>query len=98
AFVAFDQTISIPEVDSIPLGVSREFRTLIKENDKWKISSLASLYIQNNITSDPQLMEDFFNFLGYSYLEDDMIDKALEVFKLKVKLYPNVWNVWQGDA
>lgn len=45
-------------------------------------------------------MEDFFNYLGYRYLGDDMIDKALEVFKLNVKLYPNAWNPYDslGEA
>ncbi len=100
AFVAFDQHLSIPGVDSIPPTHSREFRTLIKDNEKWKISSIVSIYTQNNITTAPEMMEGYFNFLGYTYLEDDMIDKALEVFKLNVKLYPTAWNTYDslGEA
>lgn len=100
AFVAYDQLLSIPGVDSIPPSVSREFRTLIKDNDKWKISSIVSIYTQDNITTDPELMESYFNFLGYIYLEDDMVDKALEVFKLNVRLYPEAWNTYDslGEA
>ncbi len=100
AFVAFDQALSIPGVDSIPPTLSRKFRTLIKDNDQWKISSIITINTQTNISTSPEVMEGYFNFLGYSYLEDNMIDKALEVFKLNVKLYPTAWNTYDslGEA
>ncbi len=100
AFVAFDQHLGIPGVDSIPPTHSREFKTLIKDNDKWKISSIVSIYTQNNITTAPEMMEGFINLLGYTYLEDDLIDKTLEVFKYNVTLYSEAWNTYDslGEA
>jgi tetratricopeptide (TPR) repeat protein len=100
AWLAFDQLLSTPGVDSISARGSREFRTLIRDNDRWKISSLITIDTASYISTEPQYMEDHFNFLGYRYLEDDMMDEALEVFKLNVKLYPKAWNPYDslGEA
>ena len=100
AWVAFDQLLSTPGVDSIAPWGSREFRTLIKDNDRWKISSIITIDTASQISTAPELMEDYFNFFGYRYLQDGMIDKALEVFKLNVKLYPTAWNPYDslGEA
>ena len=40
------------------------------------------------------------NDLGYSYLENNEIKKALNIFKLNVSLFPNDWNVYDsyGEA
>lgn len=100
AWVAYNQVLSIPGIDSnSPIG-TREFRTLIKENEKWKISSIITIDTASHVNTDPQRMEDMFNYLGYMYLEDDKIDKAVEVFKLNVKLYPTAWNTYDslGEA
>lgn len=100
AWVAFDQLLSTSGADSIPARGSREFRTLIRDNDRWKISSIVSIDTASHISTQPKYMEYHFNFLGYRYLEDDMMDKALEVFKLNVKLYPKAWNPYDslGEA
>jgi tetratricopeptide (TPR) repeat protein len=100
AWVAYDQSISIPGVDSIAPSGSREFRTLVKENDRWKITSLITIDTATHIRTTPQIMEYIFNDLGYRYLEDDKIEEAVEVFKLNVKLYPTAWNTYDslGEA
>ena len=100
AWVAFDQLLSTPGIDSIRPWGSREFRTLIKNENKWKISSMITMDTLSKISTEPQIMEGFFNYLGYEYLDDDMIDKAVEVFKLNVKLYPKAWNTYDslGEA
>lgn len=100
AWVAFNQLLSTPGIDSISPWGSREFRTLIKNGNTWKISSIITIDTVSHISTEPHIMEDFFNYLGYRYLGDDMIDKALEVFKLNVKLYPNAWNPYDslGEA
>lgn len=40
------------------------------------------------------------NDLGYSYMENNQMTKALEIFKLNVSLFPNDWNVYDsyGEA
>ena len=40
------------------------------------------------------------NELGYSYLEKNELDKAIELFKLNISLFPNDWNVYDsyGEA
>ncbi len=100
AWVAFDQHLITPGIDSITPYGTREFRTLIKDMNRWKISSIISIDTANHINTKPQNMEDMFNFLGYTYLEDNMLDKAVEVFKLNVKLYPSAWNTYDslGEA
>jgi len=100
AWVAFDQLFSTPEIDSIAPWGSREFRTLIKDSDRWKISSIVSIDTASHISTEPVYMEGLFNYLGYRYLEDDMMDKALKVFKLNVELYPKAWNPYDslGEA
>ncbi len=100
AWVAFGQLLSTPGIDSISPSGSREFRTLIKDKDIWKISSIMTIDTLTYISTDSQNMEDLFNFLGYRYMEDKMIDKALEVFKLNVRLYPKAWNPYDslGEA
>src|SRR5690554_5358459 len=70
AWVAFDQLFSAPGVDSIAFWGSREFRTLIKDKDRWKISSIVSIDTANHINTEPEYMEGFFNYIGYRYLQD----------------------------
>ena len=38
--------------------------------------------------------------LGYTFLEQNELEKAIEVFKLIVKFYPNNWNSYDslGEA
>lgn len=100
AWVAFDQALSIPGIDSIAPTGSREFRTLVKDNDRWKITSIITIDTASHINTSPQTMEYIFNDLGYRYLEDDRIEEAVEVFKLNVKLNPTAWNTYDslGEA
>ncbi len=44
--------------------------------------------------------ENEINTLGYLYLHDGEVKKAISVFKLNAHLYPNAWNVWDslGEA
>ncbi len=43
AWVTYDQVLSVPGVDSIPPSGSREFRTLVKDKQQWKISSIMTI-------------------------------------------------------
>lgn len=45
-------------------------------------------------------LEGGFNALGYSYLNEEHYDEAIEVFKLNVEMYPDSWNAYDslGEA
>jgi len=100
AWLAYDQRLSAPGNDSIPATQTREMRTLEKENQQWKIISLMSVDSLSYSSSSPQHMEDLLNATGYTFLSDNKINEAIEVFKLNVKLYPKAWNPYDslGEA
>jgi tetratricopeptide (TPR) repeat protein len=43
---------------------------------------------------------NYLNELGYSYMENNELKEALEIFKLNTSLFPNDWNVYDsyGEA
>lgn len=51
-------------------------------------------------TSNPGHIEFMFNTTGYSFLTNNKVNEAIEVFKLNVKLYPTAWNTYDslGEA
>ncbi|REG90265.1 tetratricopeptide repeat protein [Algoriphagus antarcticus] len=100
AWVTYDQVLSVPGVDSIPPSGSREFRTLVKDKQQWKISSIMTIDTRSYFNVNPESMEYMFNLLGYSYLEKNKTEEAIEVFKLNVKLNPEAWNTYDslGEA
>jgi tetratricopeptide (TPR) repeat protein len=83
---------------------SIEFKTyqvLVKDNDQWKTVALINTDPKSfdGLNSD-HAIESGINEIGYRYLNDKKFDKAIEVFKLNVKLYPNLWNTYDslGEA
>src|SRR5690606_30626249 len=91
---------SSPGNDSIPIMLTREFRTLIKDNKQWKISSLMTVDSLSYSPSSPEHIENLFNASGYNFLDNNKINEAIEVFTLNVKLYPTAWNTYDslGEA
>lgn len=77
------------------------YQVLEKEGNQWKTIALINTDPQSyeNLNSD-QLLELDINEIGYRFMANKQYDKAIEVFKLNVKLYPNAWNTYDslGEA
>jgi len=92
AWMVYDQHISATGNDTLPSTFTREMRTLVKDNNQWKISSIITIDTLSYATTQPDRVEDLFNATGYSFLNEKKINEAIEIFKLNVKLYPKAWN------
>ncbi|WP_373517457.1 tetratricopeptide repeat protein [Pricia sp.] len=100
AWMAYNQRTDF-ENDSLTSTGTREFRTFVKEGNEWKISSLMTIdTLSYAPTTNPQMVENLFNTAGYSFLGENKINEALEIFKLNVTLYPDSWNTYDslGEA
>jgi tetratricopeptide (TPR) repeat protein len=100
ATVIYDQALSSSKSDTLRVGHSRQQRTLIKDNNQWKITSIFAIDTLSFTSTYPQDVENDINGLGYNFLFAKKIDQAIEIFKLNVKLYPNAWNPYDslGEA
>ena len=96
ASLVYDQRRSAPGNDTLPVYTTREFRTLSKDNNQWKIVSTITIDTLSFTSTDPQYIEDLFNATGYSFLRDKKLKEAIEVFKLNVKMYPKAWNTYDS--
>ncbi len=78
----------------------REYRTMIKDNNSWKIVSLLAVNTRSYISGDSASVENALNNTGYTLLGAKKYKDAIEVFKLNVKLFPGSWNVYDslGEA
>ena len=47
-------------------------------------------------SSSREHIENLFNTTGYSFLGDNKINDAIEIFKLYYNLYPKVWNTYDS--
>jgi tetratricopeptide (TPR) repeat protein len=100
ASVEYDQELSAPGYDSLYPSLTREYRTMIKDNNEWKITSLMSIDTASYTSAQPVYIENQLNNMGYVLLNNKKIKDAIEVFKLNVKLFPKSWNVYDslGEA
>jgi len=98
AWISFNQTLKDPSNDSLVISATREFRTLVKENYQWKISSIITFDTLSYNSTDPQVVEALFNTTGRHFLDEKKIDQALEIFKFNVKMYPNISNAYYSLA
>lgn len=96
AWVEYDQTMVIPGNPLSPFD-RREMRGLKKENGTWRIFKQVSF---PRFASDVEATEMALNETGYTHLFAGDHEKAIEIFKLNVKLYPESWNVYDslGEA
>ena len=98
AWMAYNQQIDF-ENDSLPSTGTKEFRTFIKDKGEWKINSIGTIdTLSYTFANMMENVENLFNATGYSFLEAQKIEEAIEVFKLNVKLYPNSWNTYDSLA
>jgi tetratricopeptide (TPR) repeat protein len=100
AWIGYDQNLRVPSTDTLPPYSSREVRTLVKDNDQWKISSIISVDTLSFSSTKPEDVENLFNAAGYNFLTAKKINEAIEVFKFNVKMYPGAWNTYDslGEA
>ncbi len=111
AWVEYDQTLTAPSIDPKAKkggagtgdrsmwSVSREYRTLVKDNGSWKIASQISLYPET-FASTAEATEGSLRTIGYKLLNAKKVDEAVQVFQLNAKLNPDSWNVYNslGEA
>lgn len=78
---------------------SREQRSLVKDNGRWKIASLTTIY-DDRFEPSPETVESTINTAGYQLLSLDKLEEAIAVFELNVALFPDSWNVYDslGEA
>ncbi len=98
AWMSFNQTLTDPQNDSVIISATREFRTLVKDNYQWKISSIITFDTLSYNSTQPQIVEGVFNTTGRNFLNENKIDQAIEIFKFNVKMYPNAWNAYDSLA
>jgi tetratricopeptide (TPR) repeat protein len=99
AWVEYDQTLTVPGVDPKSTDVSREYRSLVKDNGSWKIASQISLYPET-FASTAEATERSLRIIGYKLLDAKKVDDAVQVFQLNAKLNPGSWMVYDclGEA
>lgn len=98
ATLTYDQNLKSSKSDTLPARSTREYRTLLKIGDEWKIAALITHDTASYTSTKPEDVENELNVLGYSFLTDKKIDQAIEVFKFNVKMYPNAWNPYDSLA
>jgi len=98
AWISFNQTLTDPSNDSLVISGTREFRTLVKQNNQWKISSIITFDTLSYNSTDPRIVEQVFHNTGQNFLKDKKIDQAIEIFKFNVKMHPNASNAYYGLA
>lgn len=99
AFMEYDQ-LSTQGTDAAYTVFTREYRTMIKDKNEWKITSLITIDSSSYTSADAMAVENKFNNIGYALLNNKKIKDAIEVFKLNVTLFPKSWNVYDslGEA
>jgi tetratricopeptide (TPR) repeat protein len=98
ATVVYDQYVTATKIDTLAPWSSQEYRTLIKEGGKWKITSRVSYDTASYNSAKPQDIEDQINGIGYLLLNAKKLDQALQVFKFNVEMFPNAWNPYDSLA
>ncbi|UKT64516.1 tetratricopeptide repeat protein [Pedobacter mucosus] len=100
ASMIYDQEVAAPAKDSLPSGFTREFRTLVKEDGKWKITSLQTLDTLSFTSTKPVYVENVLNAMGYSFVNEKKWDQAIAIFKFNVSMFPKAWNTYDslGEA
>lgn len=95
AWVDYNQTAIAPN-DTLPPYSTREVKTLLKENNQWKILSSLSFDTLSYRSSAPDVTENLFNAIGYNFLNDKKISQAIKIFQLNTQMYPKAWNTFDS--
>lgn len=97
AFVEYDQVETTPTTNANYKRISHEYRTLVKQNNEWKIATQITTD-PDTYKSTPRNIERDLNTIGYNLLKAKNINEAIEIFKMNVKLNPKSWNVYDSLA
>ena len=99
AWVEYDQTLTNPEDDGY-IQLTRQQRALMKIDGEWKVRTQVSLQTFSFDMSSPQIVEGVTNGMGYNLMAAEHFDKAIEIFSLNTKWFPESWNVYDslGEA
>jgi tetratricopeptide (TPR) repeat protein len=101
----FGETAFVTSKEKVSLdlfGKTREYsqvssNMLKKEGGKWKFVSMSIIndgsYEVNDFNTEMQL-----NLTGYKLLGKDQVDRAIEVFELNTRLFPESYNTWDSLA
>lgn len=96
AWAEYRQSVTFPGTDSNITRRAHSYRTLVKENNEWRLLSMIS-HDQESFTSvTPQGIEDNLNTAGYNLITANRLNDAIEVFRLNVKLHPKAWNPYDS--
>jgi tetratricopeptide (TPR) repeat protein len=68
------------------------------KNNEFDKALESYLILQKNDSLDASLNENNFNKLGYKELREKNYEKALNIFKINIALYPNSANVYDSYA
>lgn len=70
------------------------------KSGNYKMALEGYLAIKKRDSMNPVIRENNLNSIGYQFLKNDDIKKAIEVFKINIALYPNSSNTYDsmGDA
>ncbi len=100
AFVEFRQTTTGTGTNGITTQRSHTYRTLVKDNNEWKLISMIAHDPESFTSVTPASIENSLNATGYNLINANRLNDAIEVFKLNVKLNPNAWNTYDslGEA
>ncbi|MEO6330381.1 MAG: hypothetical protein ABIO55_15710 [Ginsengibacter sp.] len=100
AWVEYDQTTVSHGKDSNSTRQSHEYRTLVKENNEWKLLSLITNDISAFTSVSAPRIENNLNTAGYNLMTAGRLNDAIDVFKVNVKINPKAWNPYDslGEA
>ena len=99
AWAEYDQRQAYMENNQNKEWLSRQQRTLVKEDGVWKITSMTIIHVQS-LGPSAEAIEANINTNGYHLLQANKVKEAIEVFKLNVALFPDAWNTYDslGEA
>lgn len=102
-----DYIVLVPKDENKPLEYN--YKKLLEneiipseylKNNEYNKALEGYLAIQKNDSLDPSIKENIFNRLGYKELRNKNNEKAIQIFKINVELYPSSSNVFDslGEA
>jgi len=92
AWVEYDQTTKFTDRGKEVSSLSRELRTLVNEDGRWKFLSMTTIGA-DSYNNSFEAFESSLNFIGYQMLQQGKTDQAIDVFKVNTQLYPQSANV-----
>jgi len=100
ATLIYDQIVSVPDNDTVPVFSSREYRTMIKFGKDWKISSAVSIDTLSFSSTRPMDVEGMFNATGYNFMKESKFTEAIKIFEFNVTMFPKSSNTYDslGEA